>query len=163
MVERQRVDPADFRRARFRHFTPSPTRWGDCDRLGHVNNVLFVRYFETGRLDYMLKVLDIDTRAGLASSLILADIHVSFLAQIHHPSALEVGTRVSRLGNRSFDFESAIFAPRAETSGVETSGEDAPLAIARATCVWYDYRADRSVPIPQRERRIIQQFEEIES
>ncbi len=153
MVEAQRVDPERFRRGQFRHFTPSPTRWGDCDRLGHVNNVLFVRYFETGRLDYMLKVLDIDTRAGLDSSLILADIHVTFLSQIHHPTALEVGSRISRLGNRSFDFESAIFAP----------GEDAPLATARATCVWYDYRADRSVPIPARERQIIQQFEGIES
>ncbi len=153
MVERQRVDRDGFRRERFRHFTPSPTRWGDCDRLGHVNNVLFVRYFETGRLDYMLKVLDIDTRAGLESSLILADIHVTFLDQIHHPSALEVGTRVSRLGNRSFDFASAIFVP----------GDDAPRATARATCVWYDYRADESLPIPPRERQLIQQFEGIES
>ncbi len=153
MVERQRVNGDDFRRARFRHFTPSPTRWGDCDRLGHVNNVQFVRYFETGRLDYMLRVLEIDTRAGLESSLILADIHVVFLSQIHHPSALEVGSRVSRLGDRSFDFESAIFA----------QGEDAPLATARATCVWYDYRGDRSRPIPGRERQIIQQFEGIES
>ena len=153
MVEAQRVDPERFVRGKFRHFTPSPTRWGDCDRLGHVNNVLFVRYFETGRLDYMLKVLDIDTRAGLESSLILADIHVSFLGQIHHPAALEVGTRISRLGNRSFDFESAIFAP----------GETGPRATARATCVWYDYRADRSLSIPERERQIIQQFEGIES
>ncbi len=153
MVEAQRVDPESFRRGRFRHFTQSPTRWGDCDRLGHVNNVLFVRYFETGRLDYMLKLLDIDTRAGLESSLILADIHVTFLGQIHHPTALEVGTRVSRLGNRSFDFESAIFAP----------GEDRPRSTARATCVWYDYRADASRPIPDRERNIIQQFEGIET
>ncbi len=153
MVEAQRVDPEDFNREKFRHFTPSPTRWGDCDRLGHVNNVLFVRYFETGRLDYMLEVLEIDTRAGLESSLILADIHVTFLGQIHHPAALEVGTRVSRLGNRSFDFESAIFAP----------GEAAPRSVARATCVWYDYRADRSRPIPERERQIIQQFEGTES
>ena len=49
-----------FARPRFRFFTPTPTRWGDCDRLGHVNNVQFVRYFESGRLDYFHQRLDVE-------------------------------------------------------------------------------------------------------
>ena len=41
-----------YTRDGFRFFTASPTRWGDCDKFGHVNNVKFVRYYEAGRLDY---------------------------------------------------------------------------------------------------------------
>jgi len=158
-----------FSRGQFRHFTPSPTRWGDCDMLGHVNNVQFVRYFESGRLDYFRQVLNIEVGANPGQTLILADIHVNFLRQINHPCALEVGSRISRLGNSSFDFEAAIFAPGGAPSGGAPSGGapsrgappggDQPHATARAACVWFDYTANRSMPIPDSARQIIQQFE----
>ena len=107
MTPKTRVDPAGFRRDGFRFFTATPTRWGDCDMFGHVNNVQFVRYFESGRLDYFHRLLELASGPDVVNSLIIADIHVTFLRQIHHPSALEVGTRISRLGNSSFDFEAA--------------------------------------------------------
>ena len=137
----------------FRFFTSTPTRWGDCDMMGHVNNVQFARYYESGRLDYFHRLLDMSTGPEVHSSLIIADIHVTFLRQIHHPCALEVGSRISRLGNSSFDLEAAIFTP----------GEDEPYSTAKAACVWFNYRDNHSVPIPPTERKIIQQFEGIES
>jgi acyl-CoA thioester hydrolase len=146
------IQLGQFARGEFRHFTPSPTRWGDCDMFGHVNNVQFVRYYESGRLDYFREVLDMEAGVEPLQTLIIADIHVNFLKQINHPCALEVGSRISRLGNSSFDFEAAIFAP----------GEDEPYSTARAACVWFDYPANRSMPIPDHARRIIQQFEGLE-
>ena len=142
-----------FARREFRHFTPSPTRWGDCDMFGHVNNVQFVRYYETGRLDYFRRVLDIEAGPNPEETLIIADLQVSFLQQINHPCELEVGSRISRLGNSSFDFETALFAP----------GEDHPRSTARAVCVWFDYRNNKSAPIPASARSIIQQFEGLEA
>ncbi len=141
----------EYLRSRFRFFTPTPTRWGDCDMFGHVNNVQFVRYFESGRLDYFHRLLDMSAGPDVHNSLIIADIHVTFLRQIHHPCALEVGTRINRLGNKSFDIDAAIFAP----------GEDQPYSTARAACVWFDYRENRSIPIPPTERNIIIEFEGI--
>jgi acyl-CoA thioester hydrolase len=139
MTASTQIGLQDYARDGFRFFTPTPTRWGDCDMFGHVNNVQFVRYYESGRLDYF--------------RLIIADIHVTFLRQIHHPCALEVGSRISRLGNKSFDFAAAIFAP----------GEDQPCSTAKAACVWFNYRDNHSTPIPPTEREIIEQFEGIES
>ncbi len=147
-----RVNPADFRRDGFRFFTATPTRWGDCDMFGHVNNVQFVRYYESGRLDYFHRLLELASGPDVVNSLIIADIHVTFLRQIHHPSALEVGTRISRLGNSSFDFEAAIFA----------AGDDEPYSTATAACVWFNFRDNHSSPIPAAERDIIKQFEGIE-
>ena len=153
MVSPQRVDATRFRRDGFRFFTASPTRWGDCDAFGHINNVLFSRYYESGRLDYFQRVLGLDAVAGASDSLIIADLYVTFLRQVHHPCALEVGSRITRLGNSSFDFEAAIFAP----------GDDEAFSTAQATCVWFNFRDNHSLPIPAAQRAIIHQFEGIEA
>ena len=153
MVSPTRVDAAHFHRDGFRFFTASPTRWGDCDAFGHVNNVLYSRYYESGRLDYFRRVLDLEPVAGATDSLIIADLYVTFLRQLHHPCALEVGSRICRLGKRSFDFEAALFAP----------GEGEPRSTAQATCVWFNFRDNHSLPIPDAQRAVIQQFEGIES
>ena len=89
----------------------------------------------------------------MVNSLIIADIHVTFLRQIHHPSALQVGSRISRLGNSSFDFEATIF----------NADQDEPYSTATAACVWFDFRDNHSTPIPAAEREVIKQFEEIQS
>lgn len=141
-----------LQRADFRLFTPTPTRWGDCDVFGHVNNVQFVRYYESGRLDYFERVLGLRADTEARQTLIIADIHVSFLQQINHPCALEVGSRITRLGNKSFTFEAAIFAP----------AQNQPRSSAAATCVWFDYRDNRSMPIPDDARATIQHYEGLE-
>ena len=153
MTAKARTDTNRFYRQSFRFFTPTPTRWGDCDMFGHVNNVQFVRYYESGRLDYFHRLLELDTGPEVVNSLIIADIHVTFLRQIHHPSALQVGSRISRLGNSSFDFEAAIF----------NADQDEPYSTATAACVWFNFRDNHSTPIPAAEREVIKQFEEIQS
>ena len=153
MAISNRIDAADFRRDGFRFFTPTPTRWGDCDMLGHINNVEYLRYYESGRLDYFERVLEIPASLDARYTLIIADIHVNFLRQINHPCVLEVGSRISRLGNSSFDFEAALFA----------ADEQQPRSTAKAACVWFDYQENRTVPIPRVARNIIQRFEGLES
>ena len=152
MTSEIHIDTSRFGRDGFRFFTPTPTRWGDCDRFGHVNNVQFVRYYESGRLDYFHRLLQLDTGPDVVNSLVIADIHVTFLRQINHPADLEVGSRISRLGNSSFNFEAAIF----------NENEDEPYSTATAACVWFNFRDNHSTPIPVAERETIKQFEEIE-
>ena len=152
MAKTDRPQVENFLRSGFRFFTPTPTRWGDCDMLGHINNVEYLRYYESARLDYFQQVLGVSTAAG-QDSVILADIHVTFLSQVHHPCAREVGTRICRLGNSSLGVESGVFVP----------GEERPASISSATSVWFDYAQNRSRPIPAALRDTIQQFEGIES
>lgn len=153
MAKSDRIEIDCYLRPGFKFFTPTPTRWGDCDMLGHINNVEYLRYYESARLDYFQQVLGVSPGTGPGDSVILADIHVTFLSQVHHPCALEVGTRISRLGNSSFEVESGVFVP----------GEERPASIARASSVWFDYAENRSRPIPRAARETIQQFEGIET
>ncbi|MFD7901658.1 acyl-CoA thioesterase, partial [Kitasatospora sp. NPDC059747] len=36
-----------------RHIYACPLRWSDMDAFGHVNNVVFLRYLEEARIDFM--------------------------------------------------------------------------------------------------------------
>ena len=48
-----------MQRADFKHFIELPVRWGDMDAFGHVNNVQYRRYLESGRVAYIGEVLGI--------------------------------------------------------------------------------------------------------
>jgi len=134
----------------YRLFTPQPTRWGDADALGHINNVMFVRYIESGRLDYFDRLCGMKLEPGLKRGFVLADLQVSFLQQVHHPSELIVATRVSRLGNSSFDVDASIFI----------KDQKDPVFTSKGICVWFDFDRNASQPVPAEIRDAIIKFEE---
>lgn len=39
-----------------RHHYRCPLRWSDMDSFGHVNNVVFLRYLEEARIDFMFRL-----------------------------------------------------------------------------------------------------------
>jgi acyl-CoA thioester hydrolase len=43
----------------FAYTTTLPVRYRDTDTMGHVNNAVYVTYFEQARIDYFDAVLDI--------------------------------------------------------------------------------------------------------
>ncbi len=126
-----------------------PVRWGDVDRLGHVNNVQFLRYAEDARVTWFDRL-----RAGLQQDSkdegpILADIQCSFLRQLRWPATVEIGARAQRIGRSSMTLINPVFE----------AGQRQPVALARAVIVWFDYRAQKSVPVPEQLRAAIRQFE----
>jgi len=135
-------------RSNFRHFTSVPTRWSDADALGHINNVMYIRYLECGRLDYFLKVCGMSLEAGQCQGMVLAKLETGFLRQVHHPADLEVATRISRLGNSSFDIDAVIF-----------NQQDVVISSC-SVCVWFDFIENLSMPIPTDIRKMLTEFEQ---
>ena len=138
-----------MQRSDFAHFIELPVRWGDMDVLGHVNNVQYLRYFESGRVAYVEEV--IQTSLEHDENIILADIQVSFLQQLHYPCTVEVATRTSQFGRSSFHIVGAIYR----------QGEDTPVATCRGVMVWFDYVRQKATPIPDRVREAIIDFEPV--
>ncbi len=132
----------------FRLLVPLPVRWGDVDRLGHVNNVQILRYCEEARVNWIEQLMPAAVRSR-GEGPILADIHCSFLRQLRWPAQLEIGARATRLGGSSLTLINAVFE----------AGEPKPVAIARAVMVWFDYKAQRSKPLPDSLRQAIKNFE----
>ena len=129
-----RLDIADFD---FWHHLQ--TRWRDMDSLGHINHAAYLSYMESARVDVYIKMGYSGIRKEMDDSAILASMEIHYLEQIAHPTELEIGHRICRVGNKSFDILTAIFK----------EGENAPVLQAKFIMVTYDYRNNRSIPVPE--------------
>lgn len=111
-------------------------RFRDLDALGHVNNAVFLTYLESARIAYWL---ELSGRSGLAGmDLILARVEIDYRSQAGYRDQLEVGVRVAALGRSSVTMEFRIVERKAQRL----------VAESRNVMVYYDYAANRSLPIP---------------
>lgn len=136
-------------RSQFKHFHPLEVRWGDADIFGHINNVQYIRYYESGRVAYCEEALAFEFKVGLDSGWILADIQCSYLKQLHYPASIEVATSILKIGTSSVEMQAAIFI----------KGTDELVSTSKAVLVWVDLRAGCSAPIPMSQRENIELFE----
>lgn len=137
------------RREDFRQFIPMSVRWGDMDALGHVNNVQYYRYGESGRIAYFEPLEQEDPRFWKDYGIILASMGCDFLAQVHYPAQLEIGTRVSRIGRSSIGMQSAIFL------------DGRVVAVLNGVVTWFDYAAQKTLPVPEHVRQWIRAREAV--
>lgn len=115
-----------------------PVAWGDMDALGHVNNAIYFRWFESGRIDYFGQVGISASLAGAACGPILANASCNFKAPLTFPDTVEVVTQVTRVGRSSFAMSYSIRSMTRNVTAAEGEG----------IVVWYDYKTERSAPLP---------------
>lgn len=134
-------------RGDFTFFMKLTPRWGDMDALGHVNNVRFFTYDESVRLEYFAQLMRGDPGFWKEYGLILAHIEADFLAQLKLPAELDLGFRIAKLGRTSLGTEAGMF-----------SG-DTLVAVTRGVLVWFDYRANTPLPVPDGVKAAIRALE----
>lgn len=121
---------------------PVQVRFRDLDALGHVNNAVYLTYFEVARAAYFSRLERDWVERG---HFILARAEVDFLRPIHLEDPVEVGVRVVRIGCSSFDMEYRV----------EVRGEEA--ARGRTVQVWLE--GGRPAPLPEAIRERIRALE----
>jgi acyl-CoA thioester hydrolase len=133
------------------HFTyPIEVRYSDLDPQGHVNNANFLTYIEQARINYIIALGLFSKEQSFADvGIILADVHVTFLAPIFFGQQVRVALGVTRLGVKSMNMEYRLF----------DAGTNTELAVASTVLVSYDYRANKSIPIPDFWRKTISEYE----
>jgi len=109
------------------------TRWKDLDAFRHINNAVFLSYIEDARI-ILLKRWGVDYGS---KSLIVAAVKIDYLKQVEHPSSLIIGQKVSRIGNKSFDIESAVFV----------EGDSEPACVSLITSVAIDFKLNKTVKV----------------
>jgi acyl-CoA thioester hydrolase len=101
-------------------------RFRDCDAMGHVNNAVYSTYLEEARIGVL----------GALHDFILARVEIDFRSELRMGEEVEVRTRCSRIGTKSFDLEHVIAA------------DGRVVAEAKSVLVSYDYGRRESVPVP---------------
>jgi acyl-CoA thioester hydrolase len=122
-------------------------RWGDLDALGHVNNAVYLTYMETARVRYVSE-LHLWRGEGSKRGMIVARAALDYKAPLRLEDAVAY-TRISRLGNKSLDFEQVI--ARKSDDEIVCSGVIVGVA--------YDYTIEQSIRIPDEWRTIITAYE----
>jgi acyl-CoA thioester hydrolase len=122
-----------------------PIRWGDMDAMGHVNNTLYLRFFEIARLDWMYGLgRRVDPAAGEGP--VIVNAFVNFLRQLEFPGDIRLHHYVANPGRTSVD--TFVTIQRTDEPGVL-------YAEGGAKMVWTDYAARQSRPLPGWFRAIV--------
>jgi len=126
-----------------------PVLWGDQDAFAHVNNLVYLGWCETARVEYM-------QRAGMWVPLppqgvgpILASIKCDFKLALNYPDTVHAGARVTRIDNSSLQMEHRIVSHK----------RDELAALADSTIVMIDYSTGRSSPVTAEIRAKIGEIE----
>ena len=113
-------------------------RFGDLDAMQHMNNVEFLRFFETARIAYIESLApEHEPTQRERFGFIFAECHIAYRSPAHYGEVLTTLIRPGELRRSSVRLE---FEMRA--------GDDRAVADGWGVLVGYDYAAGRSKPVP---------------
>ena len=134
----------------FHFYYPIEVRYGDLDPQGHVNNAKHLTYFEQARVAYMIELgLFTKDQSFMEIGVILADVHIMYHEPIYFGQGIKVGVRAVKFGNKSMTWEQNIVDA--------DSGKE--FAKGEVIIVTYDYKEEKTIPIPQEWRERMTAFE----
>lgn len=127
-------------------------RFGDLDAMRHLNNVEFLRFFETARIAFMQSVFPGHDPAAPTGDfgLIFAEAHIAYRSPGRFGEVVRTWIRPGSIARSSFRME---FEMRADD---DAAGPDGRLmAEGYGVLVGYDYAAQAPMPLPARVREAL--------
>ena len=86
--------------ADYPHRVADIIRFGDLDPQGHVNQAVFLTYFESGRVAMFR---DQDLGIGVPGvTFVMVRMEVDYMKELRWPGTIEIGTGVAEFGRSSF-------------------------------------------------------------
>jgi acyl-CoA thioester hydrolase len=129
----------------FRYQHPIEVRFVDTDALGHVNNAVYLSYFEAARAGYYAVVAGAPFGTGEQAgerTFVIAEARVAYRAPAFFGETLVAGCRFAWASRSSFGLEYVV---RAEASPV---GPARVVADGETVQVMFDLERQRVMRIP---------------
>ena len=122
--------------------------WGDMDAFGHVNNTIYLRYFESARVRYFDAVPEL---AGFEGNEIpvVANISCSYKRPVKYPDTLTIKVGVASMGKASFKMSCEMISQK----------QQKVVTVAECTVVIVDAAKGYSVRIPEVWRQAVERVE----
>lgn len=127
-----------------------PVLWGDMDAFGHVNNTIYLRWFESARIEYLERIgLNARMRAERVGP-ILAHTRCDFLLPLTFPDTVLAEATLARVGTTSFTM---AYRVRSRAHGL------AEAARGEGVVVLFDYARGAKVPLDAELRAAIERLQ----
>jgi acyl-CoA thioester hydrolase len=114
-------------------------RFSDCDMMQHVNNAIYLNYFEETRIHYFREILGTDWDWS-KNGILLRRNELDYLKPVFLNDPVEIWCYLKHIGEKSFTL----------AYEVKVNGELRTTGVSVLVC--YDSTIHRPVPIPERMR-----------
>jgi acyl-CoA thioester hydrolase len=122
-------------------------RFGDLDAMQHMNNVEFLRFFETARIAFIRQHLPAHAPTSRGNfGFIFAEAHIAYRSPAHFDEDIRTYIDVQEIKRSSVKLR---FEMRAD-------GADRLVAEGWGTLVGYDYAESRAEPLPDEVRAVLE-------
>ena len=120
----------------------APVSWSDMDAFGHVNNTMYLKWFENARIAWfeacgVMAEMSVPGKAGIGP--ILASTSCRFLRPVAYPDRIVAEARTVRIGRSSFTMAYRVHSETLNTLVAEGEG----------VVVMVDYGTGQSAPISE--------------
>jgi len=122
-----------------------PIRFADIDALGHVNNAIYLTYFEIARSAYWAEIIKWDWKLF---GIIIRKSAVDYLKPIILADEVYAYVRTSKIGNSSFELDYVLVRIINGSEEICTTGQ--------TLCVSFDYTLQKPTQIPEFQRQMME-------
>ena len=113
--------------------------WGDMDAMGHVNNIIYFRFFENARIAYFHKTCVNDQLKDTGIGPILKSTSSVYRVPLTFPDLITVGAKVTKLDTDRFTMKYAVYSHRHQRIAAEGEG----------VVVLFNYWTQEKTPLSQ--------------
>lgn len=121
--------------------------FSDLDMYRHVNNLTFIRFLQSGRVNFWEATGLTNLLSESNKGAILVSTHCDFKKSLFYPGTATVKTKLAYIRNSSFALDQLILNEKGEV-----------CAEGRDIAVFFDFDEDKALPIPPELRTVMQQF-----
>lgn len=134
----------------FKFFTPIQVRYVETDMQGHVFFGHYLTYFDVALTEYFKAIgYGYDAVRADGTDFYYVEARCQYKGRAFFEDVLHVHARIANIGNTSFSFEFSIFE----------ESSDRLIATGRIVAVAVDLETNKPVPVPQKLRRAVEDFE----
>jgi len=138
-----RLSPS--KRTEYKLLRSLQTRWDDVDFYGHVNNVVYLSYFDTAVNGWYIES-DMLKLGQTENVFLVAETGAQFFSEIKFPDVVQCGIAVMRLGSSSVTYDLALFV----------NDDEFACARGRYTHVLVNEKTRKPVPIAGHNRACLE-------
>ena len=134
--------------------TKIPVLWGDMDGFGHVNNIIYLKWCETSRIELFRSIWnykignmeEVLERGGIGP--ILANFNMDYKYPVKYPDEIKIETYLTHIGNSSMGIGHELFS----------QNNDKLVAKANSVVVMINYISNDKVIIDDKDREILSKY-----
>tara|TARA_B100000795_G_scaffold207675_1_gene161144 strand:+ start:53 stop:487 length:435 start_codon:yes stop_codon:yes gene_type:complete len=118
--------------------TEIKVKWGEMDAFQHLNNTVYIRYIEDGRIDLFEKLGMSSNMKNLSIAAILASIQCDYLAPVTYPDTIIVFSKATPTGAKKIEIEHKLWSTK----------QNCLVAKSSSVGVYYNFKTSKSCNIP---------------